>query len=85
MREDDEMEFFTKIEEPIPKKLNPYTVKSNRNLTIMKKKKQNATKICEIIISHLSTKRKDHNIERFEKLFQNFDKAYAEFRNSHNL
>jgi hypothetical protein len=84
MREEDEQEYFTKIDNMLPKKINPYLARANKNIILKKKKKEFAHFGDEIIISHLSTKRKDHNIERFEKLFHHFDKVYAEFRNPHN-
>jgi hypothetical protein len=82
MREEDEDDFFTKMDQSNQKKSSRYQAKANKNLIIMKKKKRELNKFTdEIIISHLSTKRKDHNIERFEKLFFEFDKAYSEFKN----
>jgi hypothetical protein len=34
----------------------------------------------DMIISHLSTKRKDYNIERFERLFLRFDSQLIEYK-----
>jgi hypothetical protein len=38
----------------------------------------------DMIISHLSTKRKDYNIERFERLFLRFDNMLAEYKKLNN-
>jgi hypothetical protein len=50
-----------------------------------KKVKKQLPKIGDdMIISHLSTKRKDYNIERFERLFLRFDIMLAEFKKQNN-
>ena len=33
-----------------------------------------------MILSHLSTKRKEYSIERFEKIFERFDKLFPEIK-----
>lgn len=44
-----------------------------------KNEKENLNQIDNLILSHLSTKRKDYNNERFEKIFQRFDQLFNEF------
>ena len=44
-----------------------------------KSEKDNLGHIDNLILSHLSTKRKDYSNERFEKIFQRFDSLFAEF------
>ena len=83
LREEDENEFFTKMEKSNNKILNSMRYKSKQNRALLKKK-MNDNGVDEIIISHLSTKRKDFSIERFEKIFQLFDKTIIDYRNTNS-
>ena len=49
-----------------------------------KSEKDNLGHIDNLILSHLSTKRKDYSNERFEKIFQRFDSMFSEFEQKFN-
>ena len=49
-----------------------------------KTEKDNLGHIDNLILSHLSTKRKDYSNERFEKIFQRFDSMFSEFEQKFN-
>ncbi len=44
----------------------------------------NPNEINNLILSHLSTKRKDYSNERFEKIFQRFDLMFSDFEQKLN-
>ena len=49
-----------------------------------KNEKDNLGHIDNLILSHLSTKRKDYSNERFEKIFQRFDLMFSDFEQKLN-
>ncbi len=53
--------------------------KKRNGFSESKSEKDNLGHIDNLILSHLSTKRKDYSNERFEKIFQRFDSLFAEF------
>ncbi len=73
---------------------DPNEVKKKHNYEKMLKKrngffenkteKDNLGHIDNLILSHLSTKRKDYSNERFEKIFQRFDLMFSDFEQKLN-
>ena len=54
-------------------------MKLNKRKMLMKKslpKKQNYDLADKMILSHLSSKRKDYDREKFDKIFENFDTEF---------
>ena len=56
-----------------------YKKKKGELSSVSKVDKENLGQIDNLILSHLSTKRKDYSSERFEFIFKRFDRLFEKF------